>query len=143
MMIQISADPFSGQPVISVCSDYCTIITEGTDPSAQSPIRSPLPPSVPVRRRIGSLVGMSVVAIVAILVGASFSSYRSSNAASQNASAEGSRTPPRSLAAREVPPQAPSERQGQRLEEALAGHPVVTPPPGAPAKGAGNPFGLE
>lgn len=138
MMIQISADPSSGQPVISVCSDYCTIITGPSDPSAQTPIRSPLLPAAPVRRRFGSVVGIGVVAVAVILVSAGFSSYRSSNAAS-HASAEALHTPPASVAVRQAPP----DRQGQRVEEALAGRPVVTQPPTALAKGAGNPFGLE
>ncbi len=138
MIIQISADPFSGQPVISVSSDYCTIITGAADPSAQIPIRSPQLPAAPVRRRFGSFLGIGVVAVAVILVSAGFSSYRSSNAAS-HVSAEASHTPPGSVAVRQAPP----ERQGQRVEEALAGRPVVTPPPTAPAKGVGNPFGLE
>lgn len=145
MMIQISADPFSGQLIISVFSDHCTVVTEAANQSAHNDaVRGPTLPAAPVqRRRSGSLFGMGVVAVVAVLVGASFSAYRSSNAASPNVVAEAVRTSPGSLAARELRPQAPPERQGQRVEEALTGRPVITQPPSAQAKGGGNPFGLE
>lgn len=144
MMIQISADPFSGQPIISVFSDHCTVITEAANQSPHNDVvRGPTLPAAPVRRRSGSLFGMGVVAVVAVLVGASFSAYRSSNAASPNGVAEAARTSPGSLAANEPRHQAPPELQGQRVEEALTGRPVITQPPIAPAKGGGNPFGLE
>lgn len=142
MMLHISVDPNSGPVSISVFGESCTINAEPAHPLAGSRAGSLMPPAPPAKRRSGSLLGMAVVAVVAVLVGASFGAYRSSNAASKDV-AEMAQPSTRNLTASAPTRQPPSERQGQRVEQALAGHPVVTQPPSAPTNGAANPFGLE
>ena len=143
MMLHISVDPSSGPVSISVCGESCSINTETAYPIASNGAGSLMPPVSPAPRRSGSLLGVAVIAVVAVLVGAGFGAYRSSNAAFKDAMAEMARSSPRNMAASAPTRQPTPERQGQRVEQALAGQPVVTQPPPAPANGAANPFGLE
>lgn len=139
MILHISADPISGQPTISVYGDTCTIMTGVPNPNGIGSVSLP-PPAAPSSWRSGSFLGIIVVAGVAVMVSAGFSSYRSSNAAPKEVSAEMAQpSARRPMAALPTSP----DRQGQRVEQALKGQAVVTPPPAAPANGAGNPFGLE
>ena len=144
MMLHISVDPTSGPVNISVFGESCTINSDPSVLLAGSVARPSLPPAPVAWRRPGSVIGMMVVGFVALFVGAAFSSYKSSNVPTMHVDAglipTSPRTPPTSRVATPVPP---SDPQGERVEQALTGRPVLTPPPNASAKSTGNPFGLE